>query len=144
VNSASQRTVVLAGGNVNARQSLASRLQTSLLSQSLDMDFFCPATPQDLAHTPANARHLLWRNPADTACTAAHDGWRDQLHELQRAYQSLHADNESVLQQAVYALVNGQIDAMKRPVAEASWLGLCECCADPACEQKLFGRLLQG
>jgi len=143
VNSASQRTVVLAGGNVTARQSLASKLQTRLLSQSLDMDFFCPVTPQDLAHTPANARHLLWRNPADSVCTSTHDSWRDQLHELQRAYQSLHADGESVLQQAVYALINGQINALKRPETQSRWQGLCECCADPACEQKLFGRLLQ-
>ncbi|MSQ66470.1 MAG: hypothetical protein EXR37_09190 [Limnohabitans sp.] len=144
MSTTSQRTVVLAGGNVTARQSLATKLQTSLLSQSLEMEFFCPATPQDLAHTPADARHLLWRNPEDTACTSAHNGWRDQLHELQRAYQSLHAGSESVLQQAVFALVNGQIEAMKRPEIAGRRQGLCECCADPACEQKLFGRLLQG
>ena len=144
MNSASQRTVVLAGGNVNARQSLASKLQEVLLEQSLCFDFFCPATPLDLADTPAHGRHLLWNNPDDSTARLTHNAWRDQLHDLQRNYQSLHASNVSVVEQAVYALVNGQIDALKRPETQASWLGLCECCADPACEQKLFGRLLQG
>ena len=143
MNAISQRTVVLTGGSVRARQSLAAKLQHTLLAQSLAFDFFCPATPQDLADTPANGRHLLWRNPQDTASTDSHEGWRTQLHELQRNYQSLHADNETVVEQAVYALVNGQAQAMQRPELAGRWQGLCECCADPACEQKLFGRLLQ-
>jgi hypothetical protein len=143
VNTAAPRTVVLAGGNVMARQSLATKLQQTLLGQSLEMDFFCPATPQDLAHTPANARHLLWNNPDDTTTGLVHNAWRDQLHELQRAYQTLHADNASVMQQAVYALVQGFAQALARPEIQGRWQGLCECCADPACEQKLFGRLLQ-
>ena len=136
-------TVVLAGGNIFARQSLAAKLQSSLLKQSLEMDFFCPATPQDLAHTPAKAKHLLWNNPDDTTTGLVHIAWRDQLHELQRAYQTLHADNASVMQQAVYALVQGLSQTMARPEIQGRWQGLCECCADPACEQKLFGRLLQ-
>jgi hypothetical protein len=143
VNAISQRTVVLTGGSVRARQSLATKLQQTLLGQSLAFDFFCPATPQDLADTPAHGRHLLWRNPLDTAAADSHEAWRTQLHELQRNYQSLHADNDAVLEQAVYALLNGQVEAMKRPEIEARWRGLCECCADPACEQQLFSRLLQ-
>ena len=143
MSTATQRTVVLAGGNVIARQSLAAKLQSSLLKQSLEMEFFCPATPQDLAHTPAHARHLLWRNPKDSTAADTHQNWRDQLHGLQRNYQSLHADNETVVEQAVYALVNGQAQAMQRPELAGRWQGLCECCADPACEQKLFGRVLQ-
>jgi hypothetical protein len=144
VNAISQRTVVLTGGSVRARQSLAAKLQQTLLAQSLAFDFFCPATPQDLADTPANGRHLLWLNPEDTTARLVHMGWRDQLHELQRNYQSLHANEANVLEQAVYALINGQVQAMKRPEIEGRWQGVCECCADPACEQKLFGRLLQG
>jgi hypothetical protein len=143
VNAISQRTVVLTGGSVRARQSLAAKLQQTLLAQSLAFDFFCPATPQDLADTPANGRHLLWLNPEDTTARLVHMGWRDQLHELQRNYQSLHANEANVLEQAVYALINGQVQAMKRPEIEGRWQGVCECCADPACEQKLFGRLLQ-
>jgi hypothetical protein len=143
VNAISQRTVVLTGGSVRARQSLAAKLQQTLLAQSLAFDFFCPATPQDLADTPANGRHLLWLNPEDTTARLVHMGWRDQLHELQRHYQSLHANEANVLEQAVYALINGQVQAMKRPEIEGRWQGVCECCADPACEQKLFGRLLQ-
>ena len=143
MNTGLQRTVVLAGGSVKARQTLAARLQEVLLEQSLCFDFFCPATPQDLADTPAHGRHLLWNNSEDTTARLIHNAWRDQLHDLQRNYQSLHAGNDAVLQQAVYALVNGQVDAMKRPEIEARWQGLCECCADPACEQTLFGRLLQ-
>jgi len=144
VNAISHRTVVLTGGSVRARQSLAAKLQQTLLAQSLAFDFFCPATPQDLADTPANGRHLLWLNPEDTTARLVHMGWRDQLHELQRNYQSLHANEANVLEQAVYALINGQVQAMKRPEIEGRWQGVCECCADPACEQKLFGRLLQG
>lgn|GEM_PF-1054742 len=143
MNTGLQRTVVLTGGSVKARQTLAAKLQEVLLEQSLCFDFFCPSTPQDLADTPAHGRHLLWNNPDETTARLIHNAWRDQLHVLQRNYQSLHADSESVLQQAVYALVNGKVEAMKRPEIEARWRGLCECCADPACEQKLFGRLLQ-
>ena len=144
MNAFLQRTVVLTGGSVRARQSLAAKLQETLLGQSLAFDFFCPATPQDLADTPANGRHLLWHNPDDTTSRLIQNAWRDQLHELQRNYQSLHADNDKVIEQAVYALINGQVKAMKRPEIEGRWQGLCECCADPTCEQKLFGRLLQG
>jgi len=144
VNPTTQRTVVLAGGSVRARQTLAAKLQHSLLGKSLVFDFFCPASPLDLADTPANGRPLLWRNPQDATSTVMHEDWRQQLHTLQRNYQSLHADNEAVVQQAVYALLDGQVEAMKRPDIQAQWKGLCECCADPTCEQQLFGRLLQG
>ena len=144
MNTGLPHTVVLAGGSVLVRQTLAAKLQEVLLEHSLCFDFFCPATPQDLADTPANGRHLLWLNPEDTTARLVHMAWRDQLHELQRHYQSLHANEANVLEQAVYALINGQVQAMKRPEIEGRWQGLCECCADPACEQKLFGRLLQG
>ena len=144
MNAILQRTVVLTGGSVRARQSLAAKLQETLLSQSLAFDFFCPATPQDLVDTPANGRHLLWNNPDDTTTGLIQNAWRDQLHELQRNYQSLHADNDNVIEQAVFALINGQVNAMTRPDVSVGRQWVCECCADPACEQQLFGRLLQG
>jgi feruloyl-CoA synthase len=85
-----------------------------------------------------------WRNPQDTSAADSHEAWRTQLHELQRNYQSLHADNDHVIEQAVFALINGQVNAMTRPDVSVGRQWVCECCADPACEQQLFGRLLQG
>ncbi len=137
------RQVVLAGGNLTARQSLAARLQAALLEQSLAFDFYCPASPQDLSHAPADARYLLWRHLQDNNGDESHNAWRTQLHQLQRAYQTVHGDQETFVQQALFALVQGLPSASARQEIQGRWQGVCECCADPACEQKLFGRLLQ-
>jgi hypothetical protein len=115
VNNTAQRTVVLAGESVTARQSLIAKLHNVLLSQSLAFDFLCPQSPAALLDMPA----------------------------LERPYQTLHADNDQVLQQAVFALVNGHQSTLARPQTDSKWQDMCECCADPACEQRLFGRLLQ-
>jgi hypothetical protein len=143
VNRIAERTVVLVGQSVSARQSLIAALQTALLRESLAFDFLCPAEPHGLADTPAKAIHLLWRLPDLPTSPPAHHAWRAQLHELQRPYQTLHADKENVLQQALFALVNGRQTGLARPPMDSRWQGVCECCADPECEQRLFGRLLQ-
>ncbi len=139
-----QRTVVLAGESVSDRQTLIAKLQTTLSSQSLSFDFLCPQSPLVLVDMPSQAKHLLWKNPAKASSQMDQDDWRRQLHELHRPYQTLHADNEQVLQQAVFALLNGQDSSLARPQSARQWQDLCECCADPVCEQRLFGRLLQG
>jgi hypothetical protein len=143
VNNIAQRTVVLAGESVSARQSLIAKLQNALLSQSLSFNFLCPPSPVALMDMPAQAKYLLWKHPAKPTSSPEQDDWRLQLHALERPYQTLHADNDQVLQQAVFALMNGQSSALARPQTDNKWQGLCECCADPACEQRLFGRLLQ-
>jgi hypothetical protein len=138
------RLVVLAGSNLTARQSLAAKLQAVLLEQTLAFDFLCPAIPQDLKLTPADARYVLWRSPLDDKADESHNAWRTQLHELQRAYQTVHGDDATVFQQTLFALSQGLPLSSAREEIQGRWQGLCECCADPACEQKLFGRLLQG
>lgn len=143
MNLAPQRTVVLAGESVSTRQSLIAELQNALWRESLAFDFLCPAEPHSLADMPAKATYLLWRLADHPTSSLIHQAWRAQLHELQRPYQTLHADKENVLQKAVFALTNGQHSALSRPPIESRWQGVCECCADPACEQRLFGRLLQ-
>lgn len=143
MNNTAQPTVVLAGESVTARQSLIVKLQNVLLSQSLSFDFLCPQSPAALLDMPAQAKYLLWKKPAKTFASSVQDDWRHQLHALERPYQTLHADNDQVLQQAVFALVNGQQSALARPQTDSKWQDMCECCADPACEQRLFGRLLQ-
>ena len=143
MNNTAQRPVVLAGESVSARQSLIAKLQNALLSQSLSFDFLCPPSPVALLDMPVQAKYLLWRHPANPMISSEQDDWRLQLHALERPYQTLHADNDQVLQQAVFALMNGQPSALARPQSDNRWQGLCECCSDPACEQRLFGRLLQ-
>ena len=138
------QTVVLAGGDLPTRQRLAQQLQQRLTVPEGQHLFLCPAEPSDLAQTPASARYLLWRNPRDTASEPQASLWREQLHRWQRPYQSLQADEASLLQQAIYALAPGVQSALAREEITGRWQGFCECCADPVCEQKLFGRLLQG
>ena len=139
-----QRRVVLAGGSLTARQTLAAKLYACLLEQSLTFDFLCPAIPQDLKLTPADARYVLWRNSQDTVTEESQNAWRTQLHVLQLAYQTVHGDDATVFQQTLFALTQGLSSSSAREEIQGRWQGLCECCADPACEQKLFGRLLQG
>lgn len=138
-----QRTVVLAGESVSDRQSLIAKLQNTLWDHSLSFDFLCPQSPLALVDMPSQAKYLLWKNPTKVSAQTDQDDWRCQLHELQRPYQTLHADSGQVLQQAVFALVNGQESTLARPQIASQWQDLCECCADPSCEQRLFGRLLQ-
>jgi hypothetical protein len=137
------QTVVLAGGDLSTRQQLAHQLQRCLPSAEGQLVFLCPAQPEDLKHTPASALYLLWRNPQDNVSNHRVNHWREQLHLLERPYQSLQADQASLLQQAVYALAPGLQGASARPEILGRWQGVCECCADPACEQRLFARLLQ-
>ena len=137
-------TVVLAGGSLASRQALANQLQQHLHTLSPDCIFICPASPQALSLAPANAKYLLWRDTQDSGSNDSHNAWRTQLHTLQRPYQSLQADPQTLFQQAVYALTPGLSKASARAEITGRWQGLCECCADPACEQKLFDRLLQG
>ena len=143
MNRIAERTVVLVGQSVSARQSLIAELQNALWRESLAFDFLCPAEPHSLADMPAKATYLLWRLADHTTSSLIHHAWRAQLHELQRPYQTLHADKENVLQQALFALVNGRQTGLARPPMDSRWQGVCECCADPECEQRLFGRLLQ-
>jgi hypothetical protein len=143
VSQIAQRTVVLTGESVSDRASLIDKLQKVLCSQSLSFDFLCPQSPLALLDMPSQAKHLLWKNPTKAASHSDLDDWRRQLHELQRPYQTLHADSVQVLQQAVFALLNGKDSSLARPQSARQWQDLCECCADPACEQQLFSRLLQ-
>ncbi|MFM7801384.1 MAG: hypothetical protein ACKO69_04440 [Limnohabitans sp.] len=136
-------TVVLAGESVNARQSLVTKLQIILRSQSLSFDFRCPSSPLALQDMPTQAQFFLWKKPALALASIGQEDWRDQLHAMNLPYQTLHADNGQALQQVVFALLNGQNNALSRPEVTSKWQGLCECCADPGCEQRLFGRLLQ-
>ena len=144
MNNKAAHTVVLAGGAVQTRQQLAKQLQLHLSNATASCVVSCPASPQELVNAPADARYLLWRNPQDETPDPAHQAWREQLHALQRPYQSVLADAHSLLQQALYALAPGGSASSARPQVQRHWQGLCECCADPACEQQLFGRLLQG
>ena len=137
-------TVVLAGGSQATRQALAKELEHGLQAVSPHCIFLCPASPQDLRLTPADARYVLWRQPQDNSPDGSHNAWRTQLHEMQRAYQTVHGDQETVVPQALFALTQGLPSASAREEIQGRWQGVCECCADPACEQKLFGRLLQG
>jgi len=132
--------VVLTGGSLLARQKLALALQPVLQSLGHKAQLVCPDAPESLGLSPLPCQYLLWQSTA-----GQHALWRSALHALGVPYQVVQGDATEALKQAVYALLPPeQAQGWARQEAPPRWMGVCEACGDASCEQRLFGRLLNG
>ena len=132
--------VVLAGGDLLARQHMAHALQQVLHSLGLTAHLVCPDKPEALTRHALPGTYLLWH-----ATDGQHAVWRSGLHALGVPYQVVLGDASEALKQAIYALLPPeQAQGWARQEAPPRWVGVCEACGDASCEQRLFGRLLSG
>lgn len=132
--------VVLMGGAHRERVHLAQTLQQVLQSLGHRVAVTSPDAPEAWPSSLAPpSQCLLWQTLG-----AEHVPWRQALHAWGTPYQVIHGDGPQALKQAVYALLPPeQAHGWARQPVQPRWTGVCEACGDAACEQRLFGRLLE-
>jgi hypothetical protein len=97
--------------------------------------------PPDMGPTPV---WLMADGPPEAVAI-----WRTWLHQRQWPYQVVYGMGQEGLTQLAHALaaderLKGLPGLLPRTEVAPRWRGVCERCADPACEHRLFSQLRGG
>jgi hypothetical protein len=124
--------------------SLATELQhASLAWPSAPSEILLLENPVQDALRSAGPRDFLalW----GTARTTLQEDWRALLSSATLSFQVFYGSRPQMLENLAYAWSShvGSPSALRSEILPR-WEGVCETCSDPACEHRLFSRLLTG
>ena len=134
--------IVLAAPNGTLLQTLAEHFKPILAHVPSGPELLTVQTPEQLPPDMGHSQVFLMAD--GPAAAMAH--WRDWLNQRQWPYQVLYgsgAEGETQLAHALAAdeRLNGVAGLQAREEKAPRWRGVCERCADPACEHRLFSQL---
>ena len=137
--------LVLAAADGALLQTLADHFRPILATAPCGPELLAVQTPEqlppDMGPTPV---WLMADGPP-----LALDLWRTWLHQREWPYQVVYGSGAEGLTQLAHALaaderLKGLPGLHTRTEVAPRWRGVCERCADPACEHRLFSQLRGG